>query len=332
MNRRPPRRTEEGPLAPTLLMRGSAPWRTELRSRVEETRSGMRSGNGRAIGSSDEEDAAALFHELRLHQLELEVQNEDLRRAQTDSEQALARYLELYQLAPVAYLSLDAMGVVLEANRAAAELLALTGEQLLLSKLGSVVVRADEAILERHLHDLFARGGTATAELRLRRGDREERVVRLDSVFVKPGGEEARCRSAMVDITDLVRRVEAVEEAGEMKLRAVMNAATDGIIVADERGQIERLNPAAERMFGRTAAEAHGTAVLALLRPAGAAQPRHDDDGRTSPAASLQLAGNVQGQRGDGSAFAVRIAVGESRIAGRVFYCFFVRMLTDADD
>jgi two-component system sensor kinase FixL len=116
-----------------------------------------------------------------------------------------------------------------------------------------------------------------------------------------------------------------------MKLRAVMNAATDGIIVADERGQIERLNPAAERMFGRTAAEAHGTAVLALLRPAGATQAP-DGDGRTSPAASLQLAGNVQGQRGDGSAFAVRIAAGESRVAGRVFYCFFVRMLTDADD
>ena len=346
------------------------------------------------------------------------------------------------------------MGVVLEANHAAGELLALTGEQLLLRRLGSVVVRADDAILERHLGDLFARGGTATAEIRLRRGDGQERVVRIDSVFVAGSGDVTRCRSAIVDITDLVqgetalrrlaaavaeaddaifvldlagriqswnrgardlygvseadaigtsfvrlvpgeqhqafadlldrlargerirsldaervasdgrlivvsmaafplhgenghpeatcfserdvtarRMAEAVQAAREIKLRAVMEAATDGIIVADERGRIEELNPAAERMFGRTAAEANGTALLALLQPAGPAQHRGaDGDGHADLPAILRLADVVRGQRGDGSAFPARVAVGESRIAGRVFYCCFVRPLTDAAD
>lgn len=423
-------------------------WRAELRRRIDPamTRS------SRAIGGSDEEDAAALFHELHAHQLELEVQNEDLRRAQTDSEQALARYLELYHLAPVAYASLDRMGVVLEANRAAVDLLALTGEQLLLSKLRSLVVRADEVILEKHLDDLFARGGTATAELRVRRGDGQERVVRLDSVLGPASGEQVRCRSAIVDITDLVRRetslrrlasavsdaddavfvldlagriqtwnrgarelyglseadamgqsfsrmvpahrqerfgclldrlargarirsmdaerlatdgrpivvsmsafplpgdtgrpeaacfrehdvtarkaAETAQASRELKLRAVMDATLDALIIADERGRIEELNPVAERMFGRTDAEVHGLALSSLLRPAGA-HGGADGDGHAELPGTLRLADAVNGQRGDGSAFPVRVSIGESRLADRVYYCCVVRAVAGQAD
>ena len=216
--------------------------------------------SSRAIGGSDEEDAASLFQELHAHKLELEVQNEDLRRAQTDSEQALARYLELYHLAPVAYASLDPMGVVLEANRAAVDLLGLTGEQLLLSKLRSMVVRADEVILEKHLNDLFARGGSATAELRVRRGDGQERVVRLDSVLGPANGEQVRCRSAIVDITSLVRRETALR-----RLASAVSDADDAVFVLDLAGRIQTWNRGARELFGLSEADAIGESFARMV-------------------------------------------------------------------
>ena len=449
MNQRPPRRGAGRPFLPSGIARGTQSWRAELRRRIDPELG----RSSHTIGASDEEDAAALFHELHAHKLELEVQNEDLRRAQTDSEQALARYLDLYHMAPVAHVSLDPMGVVLEANRAAVELLALTGEQLLLSKLRSVVVRADELILARHLDDLFARGGTATAELRVRRGDGQERVVRLDSVFVPGSADRTRCHSAIVDITYLVRRetalrrlasavsdaddavfvldlagriqtwnrgarelfglseadaigasfarmvpahrhewlaglldrlargarirsldaervasdgrpilvsmsafslpgdtgrpeaacfsehdvtarraAESAQAARELKLAAVMDAALDAIIIADERGRIEELNSVAETMFGCTAAEVHGTALSSLLQPAGAAPAGTDGDGHVDLPGKLRLAHAVRGRRGDGSAFPVRVSVGESRFVDRVYYCCVVRAVAGQAD
>src|SRR5262245_57621964 len=67
-------------------------------------------------------DVATLVHELEVYQVELELQNEDLRRAQLEVAAALGRYRDLYDNAPVGYLTLDAEGKVLQANQAAARL------------------------------------------------------------------------------------------------------------------------------------------------------------------------------------------------------------------
>lgn len=75
-------------------------------------------------------DALALLHELQVHQVELELQDEELRRSRLETEASLARYAALYDRAPVAYLTVDAGLVVHEANAAAARLLGAAREDL----------------------------------------------------------------------------------------------------------------------------------------------------------------------------------------------------------
>ena len=64
-----------------------------------------------------------MIHELQVHQIELEMQNEQLRQTQAELEAALTKYTDFYDFAPVAYLTLDERGLILEANLTAATML-----------------------------------------------------------------------------------------------------------------------------------------------------------------------------------------------------------------
>ncbi len=88
-----------------------------------------------AIGEISEDVASDfakdLVHELRVHQVELEMQNEELRRAQAEIEESRARYADLYDFAPVGYLTLDERGLVMEANLTLAKQLGIERTHLI---------------------------------------------------------------------------------------------------------------------------------------------------------------------------------------------------------
>src|SRR5262249_41263767 len=104
------------------------------------------------------EDLQRLNHEPRVYQTELESQTKALRQTQVELERTRDQYIDLYQLAPIGYMTLDPAGVILDANLAAANLLGLPHTRLVGRRLGSFATRRDEPALARHLVDTFKTG------------------------------------------------------------------------------------------------------------------------------------------------------------------------------
>ena len=100
------------------------------------------------------EEAKRLLHELHVHQIELEMQNEELRRAQQELEASRTKYFDLYDLAPVGYVTLSEKGLILEANLTAANLLGVERGQLLQQPLTRFIVSEDQDICYRHRKQL----------------------------------------------------------------------------------------------------------------------------------------------------------------------------------
>jgi PAS domain S-box-containing protein len=117
------------------------------------------------------EKADALLHELQVHQSELEVQNEELRRTQLELEHTRARYFDLYDLAPVGYFTLSETETILEANLTAARLLGVHGKALVGRPVKNFILPADQDIYYHHRKELADTGLPQTCELRLNRRD-----------------------------------------------------------------------------------------------------------------------------------------------------------------
>jgi PAS domain S-box-containing protein len=87
-----------------------------------------------------EADAQRLLHELEVHKIELEMQNEELREARVELESALTRYTEMFEFAPIGYVTISLDGALRELNHAAARLLGAARSQLLQRRFDSFVV------------------------------------------------------------------------------------------------------------------------------------------------------------------------------------------------
>ena len=137
----------------------------------------------------------------------------------------------------------------------------------------------------------------------------------------------------MATIHDITRRKQAEEalRESEARMRAIFDTAVDGIITIDERGIIERFNPAAERMFGYSEAEVAGNNV-SMLMPA----PYHEaHDGylahylQTGEKKIIGIGREVVGLRKDGSTFPMDLAVGETRQGERRMFTGTVRDISE---
>ena len=156
------------------------------------------------------EDAKSLIHELRVHQIELEMQNEELRHAHVQIEESRKRYADLYDFAPVGYLALDDKGQVLEANLTAAAQLGIERASLVETIFPLYVNPKDRQQARLHIMTVFKTKGRQTCELRLKPKGGEEFFARLESVFIENANGEGRCRTSISDISYAKRAEDAL--------------------------------------------------------------------------------------------------------------------------
>ncbi len=172
----------------------------DLRRRAEE-RATKTATDGMTPGTLVE--AEHLLHELRVHQIELEMQNEELRYAQLALDASRAKYFDLYDLAPVGYLTLSEQNLIIEANLKACTLLGIQRGALIDQPLTRFIVDEDQDLYYLHRKKLFATGKPQAYELRMKQIDDDRICVRVEATLAAgKAGEEPNCRITLSDITE----------------------------------------------------------------------------------------------------------------------------------
>jgi PAS domain S-box-containing protein len=179
---------------------------TELRRSAEARLKGAAPTPDRPSSAS----TAEVLHELQVHQIELELQNEELRRARLAVEEARDRYLELYDFAPVGYVALDAGGRIASINLAGAALLGVDRVQLVARPFDRFVLPKDLPRWVSHLERVREHGAPQVCELLLRPTGREPFPAQLTSVATA-SDTAANIRCTLVDITERRRSEEERE-------------------------------------------------------------------------------------------------------------------------
>jgi len=152
--------------------------------------------------------ADALLHELQVHQIELEMQNEALRLAQAELEASRDRYIDLYDFAPVGYLTLNSSGIIETLNITATTLLGVARKDLLRRLFTALVVAADQPRWKTLCLFALKQDGKHNVEVTLQRGDGTVFPALLDYAAQKVGTGGTELRIALTDISER-RRLEA---------------------------------------------------------------------------------------------------------------------------
>ena len=206
--------------------------------------------------------AEELLHELQVHQIELEMQNEALRQAQMELEASRDRYVDLYEFAPVGYLTLSHTGLIEQINLTGAALLGEERKQLLQRRFARWVAPEDQDHWQRQFMQAMQKGEKQSCELPLQRSDGSRFYAHMDCLPL--AGTVFRVRIALSDIST---RRHAEEE---LRIAAIAFESQEGVMVTDSHGVIVRVNHAFTRLTGYRTEEAVGQ-TPALLRSG-----RHD--------------------------------------------------------
>ena len=215
-----------------------------------------------ATAQATSRSAEELLHELQVHQIELEMQNEALRQAQIELEASRDRYVDLYEFAPVGYLTLSHAGLIEQINLTGAALLGEERKQLLQRRFVSWVASEDQDHWQRQFMQVAQKGEKLSCELPLQRSDGSRFYAHMDCLPL--AGTVPLVRIALSDISE---RRHAEEE---LRIAAIAFDSQEGVMVTDSHGVIVRVNHAFTRLTGYRAEEAVGQ-TPALLRSG-----RHD--------------------------------------------------------
>jgi len=176
-------------------------------------------------GKTAPRSADDLLHELQVHQIELEMQNEALRQAQVALELSRDRYMDLYEFAPVGYFTVDRKGLIAEANLVGAALLGVERNRLTNRRFAAFVAPEDGDRWHRQFGRVVQHCDKVGCEIVLRRDDGSRFHAQADCLSVATQGESPVVRIAVTDITD--RKQAQLAQAAAEAARAVALAEAE---------------------------------------------------------------------------------------------------------
>ncbi len=181
--------------------------RDELRDRAEEKLSQLSYPE-----ELSPEEVQGLVHELRVHQLELEMQNDALREAQAELVESNSRFTDLYDFSPVGYLTLDEKSIIQEANLTLARMLQIERGTLIGRPFLSLITPHEKGVFRSNLARIFETRGKWTFETMLTAGGSARGLpVLLESLFVEDARGRKQCRISVTDISERKRAEQAAQ-------------------------------------------------------------------------------------------------------------------------
>jgi PAS domain S-box-containing protein len=240
------------------------PQRKQLRNRAEDLLS------AKPVSVSEDEMDPAEFkrvlHDLRVHQIELELQNEELRNSRNDLELARDGYAKLYNEAPVGYLSIDSNGIITQANRTFMDWVGDNG-RLVGSSFASQLDAPDAGAFLGRFSAMFRQPWGKSMDVRMHT-PAGQRVMRL---LMRRDDREDRMLLAMSDVTEETKAREALRDA-ENLWSETFEAMSDAVWILGLDEKVIKFNSASLAILGKTSGDAiHGCFCHELLH----GTPRH---------------------------------------------------------
>ncbi len=159
------------------------------------------------------EDLRHLVHELQVHQIELTMQNEELLHTQEQLSDSREQYLDLYNNAPVGYLTLDKKGHIVQANHTFTQMLVASQEEVLSRPLTQFIHYDDQDIFYIHRRQVLNKRVRQTCELRLNTSRGDQFYAQFDTVMSSEEGQNDTYRIVVTDVTQRKQFVEALRES-----------------------------------------------------------------------------------------------------------------------
>jgi len=215
-----------------------------LRQKAEEL---LKKKSSKTASPFSEVESLRLIHELEVHQIELELQNEELRRAWAEAEAANDKYIRLYDFAPSGYFTLSGKGEIIELNLSGARMLGNDRQHLKSSLFGFFVSEETKPIFSLFLEKAFKSKAKESCEVTMDSAGNLPFHVLLTGVV---SDDEKHCLVTAMDITERKQAEKTINESEE-KFRKVFSCSRDALILIDkETGNILDANDYTFRLYG----------------------------------------------------------------------------------
>lgn len=178
------------------------------------------------------ESTESILHELRVHQIELEMQNEELRRTHEELEASHARYFDLYELAPMGYVTVNELDLIQQINLSSVILLGVIRSTMIHKLITELIYHEDQDIYHQTRKQLLETRKTQSCELRMNRHDGSQVWVYLNLTAVTNAAGMSEIRLALSDISERKQNEESLDAERNL-LRTLLDLLPSSVFVKD---------------------------------------------------------------------------------------------------
>ncbi|MGR9044600.1 MAG: putative bifunctional diguanylate cyclase/phosphodiesterase [Gammaproteobacteria bacterium] len=209
----------------------------------------------RLAEASQPQSSDKLLHELRMYQIELEMQNEELRRVHAALEASRDRYIELYEFAPIGYATLSREGIIAEINRTGAALLGVERKRLIDRRFAQFIADPDKNRWNRLFLNMMenADAGKHSFDMQFERGDGSRVNAHFECLRRAGVGPSPELCIAFSDITELKRA-----QADLLVAATAFESTQEGMFITDANRKVLRVNQAFSKITGYSPEEVIG--------------------------------------------------------------------------